>query len=250
MCRVPVFAEILYRHNKRYGQGGAKMGRYMLSPSLMAGNLLNIAEDVRLLDAANVEMLHLDMMDPTFLNSTAIPPAILPQLLTITQTPLDIHLMSRVPEKYFPLLLPYCKGSFLVLHIEATCEFNWLASEIRASGAKPGVCLNSSTNVLTIKETLPSVDMVQIMLADAGRPMNIAHLWRDLCKKVAAVTEMCHDIDRGDMVIQCDMGIAFNMAKELIGHGANSLVLGRDSVFFQKEPLDERIKMLRDFLDT
>lgn len=226
------------------------MSRYMLSPSLMAGNLMNLADDVRMLDSAEVDMLHIDMMDTTFLHATAAPPALLPQLRSITQTIFDVHLMTRVPEKYLPLLLPYCQDSFIVLQIEATSEFNWLASEIRAGGARPGVCLNSSTPVLAIKETLSSVDMVQIMLADAGHPMNIANLWPALTKRVSSVAEMCREIGRDDMVIQCDMGITFEMAKELVACGANSLVLGRDSIFFQEESLDDRIRMLREYLDN
>lgn len=224
------------------------MKNVMLSPSLFVGNLLNIEDDIRQCDKAGADMFHIDMIDTTFTTITGLPNALLPAIRQVSQTPLDIHIMSAIPEVYFPTILPYCENSYVVMHIETAKEFNWLANQVRQAKGKPGVTLNSTTPVCAIKEVLPMVDMVQVMLCDAGREMKIPGLKEHIYHKIPEIRKMCDEIGRPDIVIQCDGGVTFEMAKLLMKHGANSFVLGRDSIFAQKESVSERIFALRKFL--
>lgn len=224
------------------------MKKYMLSPSIFVGNLLNLESDIRQLDEAGVDMLHVDMADTTFAKYTAIPNAMIPLIREITTTPLDIHIASEVPETYFPTILPYCKDSFVSIHIETTKEFNSLAYEVRKAGGRPGVAINCSTPACLIKEVLPMVDMVLVMICDTGRDMHIPGLKDIVYPKVTEIKKMCNDAKMEDMIIQCDAGITFEMAKTLLNLGANSLVLGRDSIFAQRSSLGNRVKALRDYL--
>ena len=222
---------------------------YTLSPSLFVGNLMNLQEDIRQLDEAGAELLHIDMIDTSFSDTTGMPPCMIPMIREATNTTLDIHLMSSEPTRYLPLLLPYIKGSYLALHIEVAKEFNWLASEIREAGGKPAVALNSTTPISAIEEVLKSVDMVEVMMMDASRSMKIPGMKERMYDKVARVRKMCKQAGVPKMMIQCDGGITFEMAKNLLKSGADSFVLGRDSIYMQKESLGERIQMLRAYLD-
>ena len=206
------------------------MKQAMLSPSLFVGNLLNLEEDIRQCDKAGADMFHIDMIDPTFSTITGLPNALLPAIRQISQTPFDIHIMSAVPEVYFPTILPYCENSYVVMHIETAKEFNWLANQVRQAKGKPGVTLNSTTPVCAIKEVLPMVDMVQVMLCDAGREMKIPGLKEHIYHKIPEIRKMCDEIGRPDIVIQCDGGVTFEMAKLLMKQGANSFEIGRAHV--------------------
>lgn len=226
------------------------MIKYKLSPSLFVGDLLNLEREIKTLDKAGVEMFHIDMVDTTFLPFTGLPPAILPRIREISETPFDIHLMTRVPEIYLPLLLPICKDSYISFHIETTKDINWFAEEIHKAGGYVGVALNSSTPTVSISELILSVDMVLVMLAEAGHFLNNSTVHDMVFKKVSVIRNLCDKFGRIEMILQCDMGITFEIARKLLSLGANSFVLGRDSIFSQRESLCERIGMLRSFLST
>lgn len=225
------------------------MKNYKLSPSIYVSNLLEVGKEIKQLDAAGADMYHIDIIDTTFAKTSGCPASILPAIREISSTPFDVHLMTSVPEDYFPLILPYCKDSFVVIHIEVAKEMNWLAYEIRKAGAKPGIAINSSTPTYLAKEIIPMIDMVQIMLCDAGREMKIPGLKERMYPKIAEVKDMCNASSRDDMVIQCDGGITFEMAKQLLKLGANSFVLGRDSIFAQAKPSGEKLLEMREYLN-
>lgn len=226
------------------------MKKYMLSPSLFVGDLLNLEENIRQAERAGADLLHIDIIDTTFSDFTALPPAVVPEIKKITGIPLDIHIMTAVPELYLERILPNCDGDFVTLHIETTKEFHWLASEIRQAGAKPGVTLNSTTPLCMIEEVLPVVDMLQIMMCDAARPMKLPTIRELVYDKVRRARALCQEKGYSDMVLQCDGGITFEMAQKLLQCGANSFVLGRDSVFAQQEPLEAKLRELQSLLDS
>lgn len=219
------------------------------SPSLAVGDLLHIGSDVQQLDAASVDAFHIDVIDPTFSPAAGLPVSLLQQIRSISSTPFDIHLMTAVPEMYISQLFPICEGSFIGVHIETTKEFLTLAHQIRQSGAHPAVYLNSSTPVCALESILPMVDLVTLMLCDAGRPMNLPGIKELVFPKVCLLRTLCKKLGRPDMLIQCDGGVTFEDAKQLYALGADSFVLGRDSIFAQQEAPGACLVRMRQFLE-
>lgn len=225
------------------------MSKIMLAPSVMVGNLLDIKGDLKEIAKTDADMLHIDMMDPTMTKVTGLPNALIPELRKASDLPLDIHIASHMPESYLQSILPNCEGCYVSVHIETTDSFFWIADMIRKAGAKPGVALNSSTPASAIEEILPAVDMVMILTFDAGRALNVPGVKECVCHKVEEIKHMCLVAGRPDIVIECDGGITFEDTKLFRSYGADTFVLGRDSVYAQPEPLSDKIKELRAYLD-
>lgn len=155
-----------------------------------------------------------------------------------------------MPETYLDSILPHCKDCYVSVHIETTDSFFWIADKIRRAGAKPAVALNSSTPASAIEEILPVIDLVTILTFDAGRSLNVPGVKEHVCNKVEEIKNMCMAAERSDIIIECDGGITFDDTKMFRSYGANAFVLGRDSVYAKTEPLSEKIKELRAFINN
>lgn len=225
------------------------MSKIMLAPSVMVGNLINIEADLREIEKTDADLLHIDMMDPTMTKATGLPNVLIPQLREASSLPLDIHIASEMPESYLESILPHCEGCYVSVHIETTDSFFWIADMIRRAGAKPGVALNSSTPASAIRQILPAVDMVMILTFDAGRSLNVPGVKEHICSKVSAIKAMCEEIGRPDIVIECDGGITFEDTKLFSSHGADTFVLGKDSIYAQPESISEKLMQLRAYLN-
>lgn len=226
------------------------MKNYYLSPSLLVADLLRLGDIIQQLDEVHIDMFHIDIVDTTFAASTGLPTSIFSAIRSISGTPFDIHLMIEHPERLLPALYPYIQDSYVSVHIETTKEANWIANEIRKKGGKPGIALNSSTPIAAISEVLPCVDIVTVMMCDAARDLHLPGIREKIFKKVQDLRQLCHSIHRSDILLQCDAGITFEEARRLLLCGADSFVLGRDSIFFQKKSPGKCVQSLRAYLQS
>lgn len=110
----------------------------ILSPSIMCADLLNLEAEIRKLEEAKVDLIHIDIMDTTFTDTTMLPPKIIPLIMNITDIPLDVHVMIDEPERIMNTFLPYCKGNYVSFHVEVTKEMGSLIQQVKKQAARLG----------------------------------------------------------------------------------------------------------------
>ncbi|GBF49056.1 pentose-5-phosphate-3-epimerase [Leptospira ryugenii] len=138
-----------------------------ISASILAAKLSHLAVDLPKYDPTSIDFIHMDVMDGNFVPQISFGEAFTKEVKSLTNIPLDVHLMVRRPEDHVPKYFefkPYC----ITFHIETTHFSVRLAEEIRKSGAKVGISLNPQTPVESISHLLPYLDLVLLMTVDPG----------------------------------------------------------------------------------
>lgn len=219
----------------------------LLSPSIMCADLLNLEKEINRLQEANVELIHFDIMDTTFTNQTMLPPRIIPEIQKITNIPLDIHVMIDKPERILDNLLPYCKGNYVEIHVEVTKEILSILQQIKDAGGKPAVVLNSGTPLSLLEEILPHVEMVNLILGNAGfcprQPFD-----DPLLNKVKNLRKMIDESVNPNIILEVDGGVSFEKAKLAKEMGANAFVLGTSAVYIPGKSVVEECDKFREYL--
>lgn len=194
-----------------------------ISPSVLACDLTNLAEEVNVIDKAGAEMVHLDVMDGVFVPNSSFGLAVIEALRKKTSMFLDVHLMIDKPEKYIERYITECGADLITFHLEATDVIDDCLATIKKYGKKAAVSIKPNTPVEAVYPYLDRCDMVLIMTVEPG--FGGQSFMPDMLKKVSALREEINK--RGlDIDIQVDGGINAETAKEAIKAGANVLVAG------------------------
>lgn len=221
----------------------------MLSPSIMCADLLNLEAEISRLEEAKVDMIHFDIMDTTFTNTTMLPPVLIPLIREITDIPLDIHIMINQPERIIDAFLPFCKGNYVSIHAEVTKEIGSILQRIKDAGGKASVALNSATPVYAIEELIPHIDMVLVLLGNAGMGPRQA-LDNQLLNKVSRIRKMLNEAGRQDAVLEVDGGVSFEVARRTKKKGANAFVLGTSSIYGPGKSVVKLCNALREYMSN
>jgi ribulose-phosphate 3-epimerase len=139
----------------------------LLAPSLLSADFSRLGEEVREIEAAGADWLHVDVMDGHFVPNLTVGPLVVSALKPLTKLPLDCHLMVSEPETW---VRPFAEAgaAFITVHAEATAHLDRLLNQIRELGCKVGVSLNPATPVSQIEEVLDIVDLVLVMSVNPG----------------------------------------------------------------------------------
>lgn len=221
----------------------------MLAPSIMCGNLLDLAGEIKQYEAGGADLIHFDIMDTTFTNTTMLPPRLIPMIQVYTHIPVDVHVMVERPERFADALLPLCKDAYVSFHVEVTKEIGNLVKEVRRAGGKPSVALNAGTPIWLIEEVAPLLDMILLINGNAahGRKQNID---AQIEQKIRQARAMLDKAGRTDAVVSVDGNISFENAKRAKCCGANVFVLGTASIYRDGGTVSEHMRDLRTCLQT
>ncbi|MBY0471253.1 ribulose-phosphate 3-epimerase [bacterium] len=139
----------------------------LLAPSLLSADFSKLASEVKEVEAAGADWLHVDVMDGHFVPNLTIGPMFVDVLRPLTKLPLDCHLMVTNPEFWVE---PFQKAGadYITVHTEATKDLPALLKKIRSVGCKPGVTLNPATPLSSIEKVLDWVDLVLVMSVNPG----------------------------------------------------------------------------------
>src|SRR5215204_2717368 len=124
-----------------------------IAPSILSADFARLGEEVRAVDSAGADWIHVDVMDGHFVPNITIGPPVVASLRAITKLPLDVHLMIEHPEKY---IADFARAGadYLTIHIETVKDPNKIADEIRKFGAKPGITLRPATPESAIEHVI------------------------------------------------------------------------------------------------
>lgn len=216
-----------------------------IAPSIERADWLNFEDEIRKLEAAKVDILHIDIMDRTYGNTILLSPEIIPKIKKVTTVPLDIHLYVAEPEVYFPMLFDCCKDDYISLEIEAVNEVSRLLALIKSNGCKPAVSLELGTPLCFIEPILEQVEMVNLLVRNSG--FTNIELSKAVLDRVAEVKEMTQSIQE-DILLEVDGSINFKDTAALVSHGADVIVYGTKVIFREKITYQESMAELEEYL--
>lgn len=210
-----------------------------ISPSLLSCDFGRLAEEVRAVEAAGADWVHVDVMDGRFVPNITIGPVVVEAIKRVATKPLDVHLMIVEPERYVEAFAK-AGADVLTVHAEASPHLHRTLQQIRKAGAKPAVVLNPSTPLSAIEEVLGEVEMVLLMSVNPG--FGGQSFIESTVDKVRRLRGML-DARGLDTDIEVDGGINAETAKRVVAAGATVLVAG--SYVFGAKSYAEAIRSLR-----
>ena len=187
--------------------------------SILASDVLNMGADVRRMQDAGVDSLHVDIMDAHFVPNLSFGPAVVSALKkAFPNYHQDVHLMMDNPEKYIAEFVKNGAGAITV-HAEIPGDVKAILQDIKARGVKAGVSVKPRTEAEAIRELLPLCDLVLVMTVEPG--FGGQKFMPDMMPKIRALREMGY---KGQIMV--DGGINAETAKEAVAAGADALVMG------------------------
>jgi ribulose-phosphate 3-epimerase len=193
-----------------------------IAPSILSADFGRLAEEIRAIEAAGADVVHVDVMDGRFVPNITIGPLVVEAVRKVTKLTVDVHLMIVEPERYVEAFAK--AGADLVsVHAEVSPHLHRTIQAIRAAGARPAVALNPSTGLEALEYVLEDLDMVLLMSVNPGFGGQ---------RYIPAVTEKVRRLramaDRRNpkLEIEVDGGLKGDTVGPVAAAGANVLVAG------------------------
>jgi len=198
------------------------MSQIKIAPSLAAGRLLYLGDEIKKLEEAGVDAVHFDVMDGHFVPLLTIGVPFLEQVRAVTNLHLDVHIMVTNPDDVLDDYLN-AGADTLSFHIEAARHAHRLCARIKQAGRRAGIALNPATHWQNIEFLLPELDQVTIMTVNPGYSRQ-QHL-TSMHSKIREFANFCR-AENYAIDICVDGGVNLGNAGTLAQLGANMLVAG------------------------
>jgi ribulose-phosphate 3-epimerase len=199
------------------------MNRVRIAPSILSADFGRLAEEVRAIEGAGADMVHVDVMDGRFVPNLTIGPVVVDAVKKATSLPLDVHLMIVEPEKYIGAFVE-AGANTVTVHQETCPHLHRTLEQIRSAGARPSVVINPSTPLSSIEEVLSNVDQVLLMSVNPG--FGGQSFIESTVEKVRRLRQLLNQRGLSHVDIEVDGGINPQTAKRVVAAGATVLVAG------------------------
>ena len=212
----------------------------LIAPSILSADFARLGDEIKAVEAAGADWIHVDVMDGHFVPNITIGPLIVEAVRSVTSLPIDVHLMIENPDNYIPAFAK-AGASWISVQIETSVHLNRSVQLIRECGARPGVVLNPSTPIQTLECIIEDVDYVLIMSVNPGFGGQ-AFITNSL-DKIKALRQMIRSKNLNTL-IQIDGGVNEKTIADIAAVGADIFVAG--SAIFGSNDYQKTIKSFRE----
>ncbi len=143
------------------------MRSLMIAPSILSADFSKLGEEIRAVEAAGADVIHVDVMDGHFVPNITIGPLVVKAVRAITHLPVDVHLMITQPDRYLQDFID-AGADWVTVHVEACTHLHRTLHYIKEQGRKAGAVLNPATSLSTLEYVLAEVDLVMVMSVNPG----------------------------------------------------------------------------------
>lgn len=217
----------------------------LLSASLMCADLLNLEKAIKKLEKANVDYLHIDIMDGSFVPNITLGFDLINSIKKATDIPLDIHMMVYDPSKFIERM-NLTENDIVSVHYESDIHIHRTLELIKNKGCKAGLAINPGTPVESVKNLTDYIDMLLVMTVSPGFAGQ--KIFKGADKKVIEARKLLTQWGYADTLIQVDGNISLENGKKMYDSGADIFVLGTSSLFLKDKSLEKAAKDFKEFL--
>ena len=193
-----------------------------IAPSILSADFARLGEEVRAIDEAGADWIHVDVMDGHFVPNISFGPAVMKAIRPVTTKPFDVHLMIEPVDPYLDAFAE-AGADCISVHVEAGPHVHRSVQRIKALGCRAGVVLCPATPAKMLDYLLDTVDLVLVMSVNPG--FGGQHFIPSQLKKIAAIRKMIDASGRA-IDLEVDGGIVPETARQCIDAGADALVAG------------------------
>ena len=193
-----------------------------ISPSILSADFSILSDEIKSLEQAGADLIHIDVMDGHFVPNITMGPPIIKMVRKCTKLPFDVHLMISPVEKYIKAFAD-AGSDIITIHPEATDNLKRAVGTIKSLGKKAGVSLNPKTPISTLMDVINDIDLILIMSVNPGFAGQ--SFMSEVLPKVTELRKMIND-KKLKIDIEIDGGINFETAPLAVKAGANILVSG------------------------
>jgi len=211
-----------------------------IAPSILASDFSRLGEEIRRVEKAGADIIHVDVMDGHFVPNITVGPPVVESLRKVTKLPFDVHLMIDNADKYINSFID-AGADIISVHIENNPHVHRTLQNIKARGVKASVALNPSTPVESLEWVLDELDMVLIMTVNPGFGGQV--FIESMLDKIRKLRQWA-DRRKLNLDIEVDGGIDTENIYRITEAGANVIVAG--TTIFGAEDAMQIIRSLRE----
>ena len=193
-----------------------------ISPSILSADFSILGDEIKSLEQAGADLIHVDVMDGHFVQNITMGPPIIKMIRKCTKLPFDVHLMISPVEKYIKAFAD-AGSDIITIHPEATDNLKRAVGTIKSLGKKAGVSLNPKTPISALMDVINDIDLILIMSVNPGFAGQ--SFMSEVLPKVTELRKLIND-KKLKIDIEIDGGINFETAPLAVKAGANILVSG------------------------
>lgn len=211
-----------------------------IAPSILSADFTQLGAEIRAVDSAGADVIHIDVMDGLFVPNITIGPFVVEAVRRVTEKEIDVHLMILDADKYVELFAA-AGADWITVHVEACPHLHRTISRIKELGKKAGAVLNPATSLSTLDYVLEDLDLVMLMSVNPGFggqsfiPSTLTKIWQ-LRQRIETM-----GLSVG---IEIDGGISEHTIRDVAEAGANIFVAG--SAVFGSDNYEQTISRLKE----